>query len=180
MAPRDRLARLDMLARGEGAARLAIDKYLDARAGMAIAQPHVVRRAFIAERGGDGGMHRKVALIGEGEAKLRQRSGPFVAAVRHRDQIGDRQVAAPIGGVGGRGHGRGIGGPHRRGRAGRSADMRLGAGEIATQALEPAGGGPVERQKEALGKAEREVCAHLGHALQRCRPRLADRAGVAG
>ena len=51
--------------------------------------------------------------VREGDPQLRQRRGPFVAAVRHRPQIGDGQVAFAVGGVGRGRDRRRIGRPHR-------------------------------------------------------------------
>ena len=73
---------------------------------------------------GTGGWTAKCALVGEGEAELGERLGPFVAAVRHRPQIGDGEVAAAVGGVGGGRDGRGIGRPHRRGGESGGAERR--------------------------------------------------------
>src|SRR3546814_4982955 len=81
-----------MLACGEASAANAIDENLDALPVMPAAQPHMVRRPLVAEGGGDGGMNLK-GRVGEGEAKLRERARPFVAAVRHGDEVRDGEVA---------------------------------------------------------------------------------------
>src|SRR3546814_6162958 len=104
-----------MLARGEASAANAIDENLDALPVMPAAQPHMVRRPLVAEGGGDGGMNLK-GRVGEGEAKLRERARPFVAAVRHGDEVRDGEVAFAVGAVGGGGNGRGVRGPKWRGR----------------------------------------------------------------
>src|SRR3546814_10974372 len=104
-----------MLARREASAANAIDENLDALAVMPAAQPHMVRRPLVAEGGGDGRMNLK-GRIGEGKAELRERAWPFVAAVRHGDEVGNGQMAFAVGAVGGGGEGRGVRGPHRRGR----------------------------------------------------------------
>jgi len=80
---RHRLARLDMLAGGEGAAGDAIDEYLHPWRAMLRGEPHMVRRAFVPERGRDRRVHRE-RRVGEGEAELGEGVGPFVAAVGHR------------------------------------------------------------------------------------------------
>jgi hypothetical protein len=113
VAARDGLAGLDMLAGGEGAAADAVNEDFDARSVMGRTQPHMIGRAFVAERGGDGLVDRE-GRVGEGEAELRQRFGPFMAAVRHGDEIGGAEMAAVVGGVGRGGDGGSIGGPHRR------------------------------------------------------------------
>src|SRR3546814_17979025 len=51
---RDRLRRVEMLARREASAANALDENLDALAVMPAAQPHMVRRPLVAQRGGDG------------------------------------------------------------------------------------------------------------------------------
>ena len=68
---------------------------------MAVAQAHMIGRAFVAKGRGDGPMHGKGAGVGKGEAQLRQGLGPFMAAMRHGDEIGDGQVGASVGGIGG-------------------------------------------------------------------------------
>src|SRR3546814_4963391 len=57
---RDRLRRVEMLARREASAANAIDENLDALAVMPAAQPHMVRRPLVAEGGGDGRMNLKI------------------------------------------------------------------------------------------------------------------------
>ncbi len=72
----------------------------------------MVGRALIAERRGDRGMNFE-RVMRESQLELRQRAGPFVAAMAHRDQIGDGHMAFAVGAVW---YGRyrcGIGGPHR-------------------------------------------------------------------
>ena len=71
-----------MLARREGAAGYAIDEQFDPDLAMRAGQPHVIGRALVAERGRDRAVDRK-GRVGEGDAQLRQRVGPFVAAMRH-------------------------------------------------------------------------------------------------
>ena len=61
--PRDRLRRLDMLARREGAARHAIDEDLDAGLAMRRRQPHVIGRALVAERRRDRRVDREMRAI---------------------------------------------------------------------------------------------------------------------
>jgi len=60
----------------ECAAGSAVDEDLEARRGMAGAHAHVVGRAFIAEAGGHGVVHRKVRGVGKGEA---QAGAPYLA-----------------------------------------------------------------------------------------------------
>src|SRR3546814_15657058 len=91
----------------------ALVRSLDALPVRPAAQRHMVRRPLVAEGGGNGGMNLK-GRVGEGEAKLRERARPFVAAVRHGDEVRDREVAFAVGAVGGGGDGRGVRGPHRR------------------------------------------------------------------
>src|SRR3546814_3433765 len=73
MLARDRLRRVEMLARGEASAANAIDENLDALPVMPTAQPHMVRRPLVAEGGGDGGLNLK-GRGGEGEAKQNGRA----------------------------------------------------------------------------------------------------------
>jgi hypothetical protein len=133
---------------------------------MAGAEPHVVGRALVSERGRHRIMHREVARVCKGQSQLRQRAGPFVAAVRHGHEVGGGQVAAPVGGVG-RGRDRcRVGCPHRRGRhrIGAQACVRIGHGR--PERGEPALVGPVQRQEDALRQPQRQIGAHLGQPLQ--------------
>src|SRR3546814_7705919 len=86
MLARDRLRRVEMLARGEASAANAIDENIDALHVMPTAQPHMVRRPLVADEGGDGGMNLK-GRVGEGEAKLRERARPFVAEGRRGGRV---------------------------------------------------------------------------------------------
>ena len=72
--PRDGLRRLDMLARREGAAGHAIDEHFDARLAVRRGQPHVIGRAFVAERGRDRRVDLEMRLVAEGEQQLRRAS----------------------------------------------------------------------------------------------------------
>ena len=119
----DRLRRLARLSGGKGATRLAIDEQFEPRRIMARGQAHVIGRAFVTKGRGHGGVKPEM-IVGEGDRQLRHRVGPFMAAMRHGQKIGDRQVAAAIARVGRGRHGRRIGGPHRRCRHGARGDMR--------------------------------------------------------
>ena len=112
VAPRHGLRCLNMLAGREGAAGSAVNEQLDPRLAISCGQPHVIGRAFVAERRGHRPVHCECG-VGEGELELCQSRNPFVTAVRHGAQVGDRQVAAPVGGVGRRTDRRRIGRPHR-------------------------------------------------------------------
>src|SRR3546814_7188869 len=70
--------------------------------------PGALPISFVAEGGGDGAVHREGGM-GKGEPQLCERALPFVAAVRHRHQVGDGQMAFAVGAVG-------------RGRDGRSEE----------------------------------------------------------
>ena len=85
-----------MLAGGEGAAADAVDEHLDPRLAVrrrraAYDWPRPRRRRWPAPARAP-----RNAPLGEGEAELRQRLRPFVAAVRHGAQIGDGQMAAAV------------------------------------------------------------------------------------
>src|SRR3546814_3427916 len=67
---------------------------------MMIAQAHMIGRALIAKGGGNGAMHGKGGAVGKGEAQLGERLRPFMAAMRHGDEIGDGQMRAPVRRVG--------------------------------------------------------------------------------
>ncbi len=110
----DGLGGLQMLPRRKGAARHAIDEQFQSGLAVARRQPHVISRAFVAERGRDGIVDAEMLRIRERDPQLRQRARPFVAPVRHGAQVRDRQVAAAVASVGGRGDRRRIGRPHRR------------------------------------------------------------------
>jgi len=55
-----------MLPGGEGAARYAVDKDLDPGLAVGWGQPHMIGRAFIAERSRHGPMNRE-SIVGEGQ-----------------------------------------------------------------------------------------------------------------
>ena len=61
--PGDRLRRFDMLAGREGAAAHAIDEQLDSRLAVRRRQPHVVRRALVAERWRNRGLGTIIAPL---------------------------------------------------------------------------------------------------------------------
>src|SRR3546814_19628947 len=69
VAPRDRLRRVEMLARRKAPAADAIDDDLDPRRVVPVAQPHMVRRPLVAAGRGNGTVHRKGGL-GQGEPEL--------------------------------------------------------------------------------------------------------------
>ena len=179
MQPRHRLARFDMLARGEGPARLAVDEDFNAGQVVPFAQAHMIGRAFIAKGRRHGIMHGKSARVGEGEAQLGQRLRPFMAAMRHGDEVGDGQMRAAVPGIGGGRYRRGIGGPHGGSRHSGRADMRLCLGDIGAQAREPLGIGAPLREEQPLPQAQLDVAAHLFQPLQRGGARLRHGAGVA-
>ena len=66
MIARDGGAGLDMLPCRKGAAASPEDEHFDARLAMRTSEPHVVRRAFVAEGGGHGLVDAEVAAVGEG------------------------------------------------------------------------------------------------------------------
>ena len=117
--------------------------------------------------------------VGKGELELAQRFRPFVAAVRHRLEIGDGQVAAAVRRVGRGRDGGGVGGPHRRGgqrlRLEVGGSLRIGR----RQCVEPAMVGAGVGRQDALREPEREIGAHLRQALERRLARAGDLAGVA-
>ena len=178
MKPRHRLRRFDMLAGREWASGHAIDEHFDPRRAMPARQPHVVGRALVAISGGHRGMDRERLAVGEGEPQLRQRRRPFVAAMRHRFQIRDGEVAAAVAGIGRWADRRRIGRPHRR-RAHRVGDqMRLGG-----LGRRPKRGQPLARRarlghEQSLRQPERQIGAHLVEPLQRRRARLRHRSGI--
>jgi hypothetical protein len=55
---------------------------------------------LVAEARRDRAVHRE-RIVAESQLQLPERVGPLVRAVRHRHEVGDGQVAAAIGGVGG-------------------------------------------------------------------------------
>jgi hypothetical protein len=148
--PGDGSAGLTVLAGGEGAAGNAVDEDLDARRVVRRGQPHVVGGTLVAERGGDGGVDREVTVVGEGDAQLRERVGPFVAAMRHRYEVGDGQVAAPVSRIGRWRDGRGVGRPHRRGRGRRGEQAGAGGLDRAAHRRQPVAIGAAMRQQHAL------------------------------
>src|SRR3546814_3092392 len=89
-----------MLTRRKWPARFAINENLDPRPIMRPGHPHVIGGTLVAKWRGHRLMHRKAPVVREGQPQLRQRARPFMAAVRHRRQIGDRQVTAPVPGIG--------------------------------------------------------------------------------
>ena len=146
---------------------------------MSAAQSHVIGRALIAERQRDRTMYRKMARIGEGDEQLIQRCAPLEAAVRHRPQVGDGQMASAVGRVRGRGDRRCIGRPHGRGRHRVGGECRLGLLDARTEPGEPTAMRPRVRQENALREPQCEIGAHLVDALERCAARLRNLAGVA-
>ena len=114
-----------MLARREAPAADTIDENFDTRAVVPAAQPHVVCGTFVAEGRRHGLVHGKSG-VRESQTELGECSRPFVAAMRHGDEVGDGEVAFAIGAVGRGRHGRGVRGPHRGGRPGLRAQMALG------------------------------------------------------
>ena len=124
--PRNRLRRLDMLPRRESAADHAVNEDLQPRHAVPGGKPHVVGRAFIAERRRNRSVDGK-GLPGERDFELSERRRPFMASVRHRPQVRDGQVALAVGGVRRGRYRGGVRGPHRRGRHGGRRKLRLGA-----------------------------------------------------
>ena len=95
-------------------------------------------------------------IAGEGQPQLRQRRRPLMAAVRHRLQIGDGQMAFAVGGIRRRADRGRIGRPHGR-RAHRiGGDMVLGLrnarAQLFSQALAGRGCGT-----KCPGEPKREV-----------------------
>ena len=178
MKPRHRLRRFEMLAGRKWAPGHAIDEHFDPRRAMPARQPHVVGRALVAISGGHRGMDRERLAVGEGEPQLGQRRRPFVAAMRHRFQIRDGEVAAAVAGIGRWADRRRIGRPHRR-RAHRVGDqMRLGA-----LRRRPKRGEPLARRarlgdEQSLRQPERQIGAHLVETLERRRARLRHCSGI--
>ena len=86
---------LNMLAGREGAAAAPVNKYFDASRAMIGTKPHMIGRPFIAKWGRDGPMNRE-AGVGKGNLQLRQCALPFMAAVGHRYEIGDGQMASAV------------------------------------------------------------------------------------
>ena len=179
VAPGHRRAGLAMLARRKRPARLAINKHLKARRIVADRQPHVIGRTLVAKGRGHRAVHRE-GRVGESQLQLRQRAGPFVAAVRHGDKVGDRKVAAPVGAVRRGADRRRIRRPHRGGRQGIGQQRGIGRGRIGAQLAQPAPVGPIVRQQHALRQPQRQASAHLGHALQGRLTRKGGLAGIAG
>src|SRR5690554_671969 len=99
MFARNRLAGFKMLTGGEGAAAFSIDEYLDPRAAMRGAKPHVIGRAFVTKGGRDRGVNLEMLPISKGQPQLGQRVRPFMAAVRHGLKVrhGDMALAVCIG-----------------------------------------------------------------------------------
>lgn len=124
-------------------------------------------------------MHPK-RRVGESDDQLAQRVHRLVATMRHREQVGDGQMADAIGGIDGRADGRGIGRPHRRCRQRLRLQVRRGGGVIGCERAEPKMVGAGVRQQDSLRQPERDVAAHLGDALQGGGARVADRACVLG
>src|SRR5690606_9365924 len=95
MFARNRLAGFKMLPGGEGAAAFPIDEYLDPRAVMRGAKPHVIGRAFIAKGGRDRGVNREMLSISKSQPQLGQCVRPFMAAMRHGLKVrhGDMALA---------------------------------------------------------------------------------------
>jgi hypothetical protein len=166
-----------MLARGESTATDAVNKDFNAGAVVGGAEAHVVGCAFVAEWGWDGLVDGE-GRVRKGEFQLRQCRGPFVRAVWHCHQIRRGEVAAAIVRVGSGRYGRGVGGPHRRGRHRSGADVRIGAFGIGAEADEPRQIRTRMWQKNTLRQAECEICAHLFNALQRSDARVRDGTGV--
>jgi len=125
----------------------------------------MVCRPFVAERRWNGFVHHE-AGVDESEAELRQRLGPLMAAVRHRHQIGNGQVALAVGRIRRRRYRGGIGRPHRRGGHCGGSEPGSGLARIGGQTGEPDTVGPSMRQENALAQAERDVGAHFGDAFQ--------------
>ncbi len=143
MQARDRFAGLTMLARREGAAASPIDiapvdEDLDSCRIVRRGEPHVIGGALVAERRRHGVMHREMTRIPEGDAQLRQRPRPFMAAMRHGDEVGDGEMASPVRRVRGRRDRRGIGGPHRRGGQRVGAQHAVGRCHGQAEAPQPA------------------------------------------
>ena len=68
--PCHRAARLDVLTHRKSAASLAVHEDLDARPVMGARDPHMVRRAFVGEGGGDRFVDREMALVAERQLEL--------------------------------------------------------------------------------------------------------------
>ena len=110
--------------------------------------------------------------VRKGNIELALGIGPFLRAVDHRHEVGGRQVAASVPGIGSRADRRCIGGPHRRSGPRRSAQrgvFRTIEGERLHQITVRAR----QRQQEALRKPTRHIAAHLGEPLQSCLAREA-------
>ncbi len=122
-------------------------------------------------------MHREMVGVSESEAQLRQRIGPFVAAMGHGDKISDCEMTLAVCRVGRRGHGGCIGSPHRAGRPSTSDQRRISR-LVCGQCLQPALIGAGQRQEEALRQSHRHIAAHLGNALQGSRARIGNRARI--
>ncbi len=179
MEPSDRPRRLDMLPRRKWPARHAIDEYLHARLAMRRRQPHMIGRALVAERGRDRLMNRE-GLVRERQLQLRQRRRPLMAAMRHRLQIRDRQVAFAVLRVGRWADRRGVGRPHRRSAHCIGGQCAVGVLDVRPKLGQPLPRRPRLRHENSLHEAERQIGAHLVESLERRRPRLRHVAGVAG
>ena len=95
----------------EAAARKSWAEDFDTGRTMVYGKAHVIGSAFIAERG----RHGSVNCIGrtrKRQPKLGQSPEPFMAAVRHRVEIGDRKVTYAILAIRRGSHCRSISGPH--------------------------------------------------------------------
>ena len=179
-----------MLSRGEAArAPFAINEQLDPACAVLRRHPHVVGGTLIAECGGQGIVDREMRGVAKGQAKLPRGLAMLDASMQHRREVGGREVTATVTGVGRGRDGRGIGGPHRRGRADIAEQrgvLRPGGGKhgiiVARKAklAQPCRGRPVVREQQPLRQAEFEHATHLGDALQGRRARGGDSTRVAG
>ncbi len=178
MPARDDGAGLFVLARGVAPALPAPDEHFGPGRIMALAKPHVVGRAFVAEA-----RHHRIVddegVAAEGKVEQRFRVAPFLCAVRHGDEVGRGQMAFPVGGVGGRRDGRRIGRPHRGCGPGRR-DQRARGRLVGTDRAEKGMIGARKRGQETLRQTQREIVPHLGDALQRGCARIAGIALVTG
>ena len=105
--------------------------------------------------------------VRKGERKLREGRRRLMAAMWHRHEIGDGQVAASVVRIGRGRYRRGIGGPHGGRRHRLRLQMRGCRGVVRRQGAKPAVIGARMREQDALRKSECEVRAHLGDPLQR-------------
>ena len=144
---------------------------------MLCAQPHVVGRSFVAK----GWRHRPVHGEGgarEGQLQLRERSLPFMATVRHGDEVCDAQMAFAVLRVRRRRDGRRIGGPHGRGGQRIGEQTIFSIFRCRAKLRQPAVVGSVVRQEDALHQTQPEIGAHLLDALKRRSARLRGAASV--